>query len=234
MADAYVVASGTESESVNDDPLSDRLHRLSLAPPPHSSAAADQLPRELWTEVLRHTAASFAVDWVCSMAYEISDPHGDGDWWNPIRGIADVRLRYEFKLDRRRATGPRLLRARFTRCVCPFFKTEEEWLNMTVARQNAIEHHFARWANIAPFLELRVELPDDPYSFDWQSRIARFVFVRSQDPSNQPSVIELSPGWSQMCRRTLLRVRDELNDKFQMTLRDQNGQLIRPQREVWN
>jgi hypothetical protein len=212
MADAYVVASDGESQSINDDPLSDRLHRLSLAPP-------QSLPRELWTEVLRHTAASFAVDWVCAMAYEVLDPHGGGDWWDRIRGIVDVRLRYEFKLERRRPTGPRLLRARFTRCVCPLFKTtNEEWLNLTVARQTAIEDRFARSAIIAPFLELRVELPD--------AGAARFVFVRRLDPRNQPSLIELSPGWSLIGRRRLLSVSDQLNDKFHMPLRDQNGQLI--------
>jgi len=213
MANAYVVASGDEPEH------------------------GQQLPSDMWTEVLRHTAARFAVEWDCAMAFSVPDPGGDS-WFDVIRGSACVRLRYEFKLERRRATGPRMLRARFTRCVCPRFKrADRRWLALTEAQQEAIEHHFARSATIAPFLELRVQLPDDPDSFNWGSRIGRFVFVRrfsQDDPRNQPSLVELSPEWSQICRARLVHVRDQLQSLFHMDLRDQHGQLIWPRREIWD
>jgi len=213
MANAYVVAAGGARGTVDDE----------------------QLPRDMWTEVFRHTAARFAVDWVCTIAYSVPrDPEVES-WFDVIRGTVDVRLRYEFKLDRRRATGARTLRARFTRCVCPLFKTTQAWLDLTEAQQEAIEHLCARSATIAPFVELRVQLPDDPDSLpNWQNRTARFVFVRRHDPRNQPSLVELSPGWSQICRRRLISVRDQLQTLFHMDLRDQDGELIRPPREVWD
>lgn len=202
MANAYVVTSGDGREN------------------------GQELPRDMWTEVLRHTAARFAVEWDYLMAFNVPDPGGDGI----ILGPARVRLRYEFKLERRRATSPRMLRARFTRCVCPEFKrTARLWLNSTEAQQEAIEHYFARSATIAPFLELRVQLPDDPDSFHWQvpgARVGRFDFVRRLDATNQPSLMELSPGWSAISKERLISVRDQLRTLFHMDLRDQHGQLI--------
>ena len=236
MANAYVVAAGklddesdsesaSESASESEDALSNRLDRLSLAP-------AQSLPRELWTEVFRHTGASFCVDWDTVEAYSFADPE-DEDGVR-LRGIAGVTLRYEFRLEPRLG-GPRVLRARFTRCVCPWFKTrDDDWLELDVAQQRAIEHYFARSEIFAPFVELRVKLPDDLDSFSYESRTARFVFVRRRDSSNQPRLTELSPNWSRICRRELVRVRDQLHTKFHMTLRDQNGAPIQRPREVWD
>jgi hypothetical protein len=235
MANAYVVAAGNESERLDDeseseseDPLSNRLHRLSLAP----AQSREQLPRELWTEVLRHTAASFCVDCETVMAYSFADPEDEDG--ARLRGIAGLTLRYEFRLEPRLG-GPRVLRARFTRCVCPWFKTRDErWLDLDAAQQRAVEHHLAREEIFAPFEELRVQLPDDLDSFNYYSRTAQFVFVRRQDSSNQPRLTELSPDWSRICRRELVRVRDQLHTKFHMTLRDQNGAPIQPPRELWD
>jgi len=205
MADADVVTSGDGREN------------------------GQELPRDMWTEVLRHTAARFAVEWDYLMAFNVPDPGGDGH----ILGPARVRLRYEFKLERRRATSPRMLRARFTRCVCPEFKrTARLWLNCTEAQQEAIERHFARSATIAPFLELRVQLPDDPDSswpHHWSMpyvRVGRLDFVRRLDARNQPSLMELSPGWSALDKERLISVRDQLRTLFHMDLRDQHGRLI--------
>lgn len=219
MANAYVVASESESESVNDDPLSDSLHRLSLAPPqslPHSfDQLPDQLPRDLWTEILRHTHSSFVVDWLSIYRYDIQNPDHD------YRGSAIIRQRYEFKLERRRGTADRVLRARFTRRVCPFFKRDQEWLDMTQAQQSAIENAVARSEIIAPFLELRVLVPDNPDAMP-----SRFYFVRPEDDLLSQQYPTMSPIWSELYRGPLLRVRDQLKTLFHMDLREQNGQLI--------
>jgi len=204
MANAYVVAAG--DEPAGDEP--------------------EQLPRDMWTEVLRHTAARFAVEDVRPMTYSIRRNPAIPNYHDVIYGTADVRLRYEFKLERRRATGARRLRARFTECVCPVFKTTQAWLELTEAQQEAIEHHFARSAIIAPFLELRVQLHDDLERFSWQARVGRFDFVRRLDARNQPSLMELSPGWSAISKERLMSVRDQLRALFRMDLRDQHGQLI--------
>ena len=202
MANAYVVASGDEPEH------------------------GQQLPRDMWAEVLRHTAARFAVEDVRPMNYSIRRNPDIPNYHDVIYGTADVRLRYEFKLERRRATGPRMLRAHFTRCVCPLFKTTQAWLDLTEAQQEAIEHHFARSAIIAPFLELRVQVHDYVERFGWQARVGRFDFVRRLDARNQPSLMELSPGWSAISKERLISVRDQLRALFHMDLRDQHGQLI--------
>jgi len=203
MANAYVVASGDEPEH------------------------GQQLPSDMWTEVLRHTAARFAVDWVCTIAYSVPRDPAVESWFDVIRGTVDVRLRYEFKLERRRATGARMLRARFTRCVCPLFKTTQAWLALTGAQQEAIEQLCARTQTFAPFEELRVELPEDLDSLPNAHKPTRFIFVRRHN-------VELSPKWSEIARRRLMSVRDQLQALFHMDLRDQHGQLVRPPREIWD
>jgi hypothetical protein len=201
MANSYVVAAPTQS-----------LPHSSEQPPDH---LPDQLPRDLWAEVLRHTADSFAVDCLSIYHYDIQNPDHD------YRGSAIIRLRYEFKLERRRVAADRVLRARFTRRVCPFFKRSQEWLDMTPAQQSAIENAVARTVIIPPFADLRVLLEPDP-----DARPSRFYFVREQDDLVSQQHPTMSPIWSELYRGVILRVRDQLKTVFHMDLRDQNGQLI--------
>ena len=117
------------------------------------------LPPELQNEVLRNTAAEFTVDWLTTFSYNFKDV-AHNTWYN---GIAVVNLCYEFKLERMRARGQRVLRARFTRGVSPYFKrSDPEWLKMGQAQQTAIEKFVARTAIIEPFLELRVMVHENP------------------------------------------------------------------------
>jgi hypothetical protein len=175
------------------------------------------LPAELQTKILRQTTQNFTVDWLATEKYEFYD-FAHNVWY---KGSAAVNVCYEFKLvfsTTKRDTGKRVLCARFTRGVSPFFKTSDpEWLNMGQAQQKAIENYLARTAIIEPFSELRVQLSDNP-----DVNPSRFYFVRNED--------ELSPIWSELYRYQLLRVRDQLKTVFNMDLRDQKGQLIQTPR----
>ena len=184
--------------------------------PPAPLPSTFELPRDMQTEVLRHTAASFAVDWLTICHYDFHDPADNAHY----RGSAVAELRYEFKLERRRATAPRVLRARFTRRVCPFFKTTDEWRNMPSTQQTAIENHLRRTCAVAPFSELRVLLSDAP-----DDRPSRFYFVRS-NLIHEVNQTQFSPPWSQLYRGQLLRVRDKLRTICHMDVRDQPGQLL--------
>ena len=120
------------------------------------------LPAELQKQILRQTTQNFTVDWLATEDYKFYDV-AHNEWYS---GIAVVNVCYEFKLvfsTTKRGTGKRMLRARFTRGVSPFFKTSDsEWRNMSQAQQTAIENYFARTAIIEPFSELRVQLSDNP------------------------------------------------------------------------
>jgi len=196
MANAYLI----------DPQLPDQLPKTDPELP-------DQLPSDLWKKVLRHTEANVAVDWTLPMGYKIylqeyEDPFEPPD----LHGWADVRLCYEFKLERRTPTDGPVLSALFTRCVCPVFKSENEgWRNLTVEQRTAVENHFARSATIEPFLELRVQ-------FIWYgcSRFAQFFFIRRDGRDK-------SPDWSKICRRELFRVLDELTTKLHTTVHDLEG-----------
>jgi hypothetical protein len=176
------------------------------------------LPPELQTQVLRHTAVEFTVDWLTTFSYNFKD-FTHNTWYN---GIAVVKLCYTFKLERMRATGERVLRARFTRGVSSDFKrSDPEWLQMGQAQQTAIENFVARTAIIEPFLELRVLVPDNP-----DARSYRFYFVRNKDDLLSQQHENMSPVWSELYRGELLRVGDQLQTVFYMDLRDQNGTII--------
>lgn len=188
--------------------------------PRSSEQLPDQLPRDLWSEVLRHTADSFAVDCLDIYHYDIQNPDHD------YRGSAIIRLRYEFKLERRRLAADRVLRARFTRRVCPFFKKSQEWLDMTPAQQSAIESAVARTEIVPPFAELRVLFNLNTINPNPDARPSRFYFVREQDDLVSQQHPTMSPIWSEVYSSVLRRVRDQLKTVFHMDLRDQNGLLI--------
>ena len=182
------------------------------------------LPPELQNEVLRNTAAEFTVDWLTTFSYNFKDV-AHNTWYN---GIAVVNLCYEFKLERMRARGQRVLRARFTRGVSPYFKrSDPEWLKMGQAQQTAIEKFVARTAIIEPFLELRVMVHETP-----DARSSRFYFVRNQDDLVSQQHQIMSPIWSELYRDQFLRVGDQLKTLFCMDLRDQNENLIQTPRGV--
>jgi hypothetical protein len=90
------------------NPYGVRNEQEDQKPPSHF----DELPRDVQMEVLRRTAASFVVtfnyveDSVVLRRYEV---------WNRFAFVTMI-ARYEFRLVRRRASGPEML-ARFTRAL---------------------------------------------------------------------------------------------------------------------
>jgi hypothetical protein len=74
----------------------------------------DELPNDLQSLVLRHTAASFVVEFL-DIEYHTRHDDADDRWhdWS-----IPVIARYEFKLARRRASGPEMF-ARFMRALDP-------------------------------------------------------------------------------------------------------------------
>ena len=111
----------------------------------------DQLPRDLQGEVLKHTHASFEVAHHMEVAQSTLGlyPERVNGWLRRLPFVPVV-LRYEFKLQRRLADGPRMT-ARFSRSLDPALKQTDLWQTCPRQLQAIIERAAARVLEIEPF-----------------------------------------------------------------------------------
>jgi hypothetical protein len=167
----------------------------------------DTLPRDLQMEVPRHTAASFVVtDNYIEQSAVLRRYQEQA--LQRFSEFVSVIVCYEFKLERRRASGP-VMHARFTRAMDPAFKLGSEWGHMSAADQAELENSVRREAVFEDFTDLRY---DDQKVDERGYPYLLFNFLR-------PSGVEDAPNWSKFTPSVLEDVREKLEMVFGYTIK---------------
>jgi len=178
--------------------LPDRFHRL---------------PRDLQGEVIKHTAASFFVEWHSIHQFNDAQIYSGSV-------MVPVIARWEFKLERRLGTeargtaGERKMKARFIQDMDPQFKSTSAWLSISQPwHQRILEN----WCHLHDyhddFQDLRVNVDEsDKYPSD-------LTFIK-KGFQNQ------SHPWSGFHHNTLFELRDKLLSNFGMHLKTLDGRKV--------
>ena len=159
------------------------------------------------THELRHTAASFVVtDNYIEQSAVLRRYREQA--LQRFSEFVSVIVCYEFKLERRRVSGP-VMHARFTRAMDPAFKLGPEWGHMSAADQAELENSVRREAVFEDFTELRY---DDQKVDERGYPYLLFSFLR-------PSGVEDAPNWSKFRPSVLKDVREKLEMVFGYTIK---------------
>jgi hypothetical protein len=156
-------------------------------------------------EVLRHTAARFVV--TNNFDEDLDVLRRYVPWI--FLPYASVIMCYEFKLERRRASGP-VMHARFTRAMDPAFKLKPEWLSLSASDQIIIESWATLDAEFGPLQALRVDEDSDTNML--------FCFLRGGPPLMPRMLVEIAPRWSRFPRSVLADVREKMETVFHLPL----------------
>ena len=165
----------------------------------------DALPRNLQNMVLKHTAASFVVEW---RTIEQANLHG------VYIGPVPVISRWAFKLARRRASGPEMT-AKFTKALDPQFKSTLDWRLISEPWQKITLEH---WGELSDYHDNIKEVRVDVNESDKHPSLLYFI--------NRNAEVQKSHCWSGFHHNTLFEVRDKLLSEFGMHLRDARGRLV--------
>ena len=184
------------------NPYSVRIVQEEQRPP----RGFDTLPRDLQMQVLRHTAASFVVSFNYVERSAVLRRYREQSLQR-FSDLVHINACFEFKLERRRASGP-VMHARFTRVMDPAFKLEPEWGHISAAEQAQIENSVRCEAVFEAFTELRY---DDQKVDEKGYPYLLFSFLR-------PSGVEDAPKWSKFSPRVLEEVREKLKTVFGLDL----------------
>lgn len=160
------------------------------------------IPRELQTEVLGHTAAGFEVTFKTVQDMRHQPP------WLSLSSLPVV-VRCEFKLERRRASGPNM-HARFTQAVDPAFKLTPQWRSLSDLEQTKIEA-FRREAKFESFQQLKVDENRDTDML--------FCFLRGGPPQMPRMLVQRAPMWSRFSRSVLTDVHEKMDTVFRLPLK---------------
>ena len=162
-----------------------------------------EMPYDLHQLVVTHTAASFVVDYFDVLRYTECDDRGVMQHFN-----IPVLARYEFNLEERRTCSPKIS-AIFTRVVDPECKTSSVWQSLSTEKQDKFEEVVRHRAEYNDFSEVRVKkAANNDYGKSF------FYFIDTK------GIVKASEWWSGIYPDELLKVRNELEKKFHMKLRD--------------
>ena len=139
------------------------------------------------------------------------------DWvGHPNFKRVPVIVRYQFKLHRRRMSGPAVMLARFTQSLDPDFEQTSRWRDAGADVQAYVRSCVNRAAEYEPFSALQVKT----WSFDSEGSSADtgiFCFVRRQ--VDDTPVVEESHYWSRFPPIAILaEVREKLHMVFHIDL----------------
>ncbi len=166
----------------------------------------DRLSRELQSEILKRTHASFVVTHKMKIpANELALGPADALWQQHGLHFVPGVMRYEFKLQRRLADGPRMI-ARISRSLDPAFKQRALWHKFGPKRKTFIEDRAAKVIEIMPFSELKF---DDLDASTWL-----FYFVHGEAPH---SLVDMAPRWTRFARNS--EVLDEVRSNIESVFR---------------
>jgi hypothetical protein len=164
----------------------------------------DELPDDLQRLVRKHTAASFVVE-----HREPEELIGLSD--NTQFSLVPVILRYEFKLQRRLASGPQM-QARITRRLDPVHRQSDKYTHAPKYFQDALEDACKCEQVFAPFSALQVRM-HKPFS-------GLLCFVRGLDGPYFPlETHELADEWTECPRTVVAELREKLRTVFGVELR---------------
>ncbi len=164
------------------------------------------LPRDLQMEVLRHTAARFVV----TNKYE-EDLAGLRRQSPSIRlRYVSVIVRYEFHLERRRASGPEM-HAKFTKTLDPAWKLTDVWRSLSAADQAEIENWASHVDEFESFNVLKFYISQTSHTD------ILFCFLRRR-PLVPRILVEVAPNWSRFPRSVLTDVRNKMETVFNLPL----------------
>jgi len=162
-----------------------------------------EMPYDLHQLVVTHTTASFVVDYFDVLRYTECDDRGVMQHFS-----IPVLARYEFHLQERRTGSPKMS-AIFTRALHPIGKEHSEWQSMSTQQQHKLEEMVRHRAEYNDFSEVRVKkAANNDYSKSF------FYFIDTK------GTVKASEWWSGIYPDELLKVRNELEKKFHMQLRD--------------
>jgi hypothetical protein len=164
-----------------------------------------EMPYDLHQIMVAHTAASFVVDYFDVLRYLECDDRGIMQHFN-----IPVLARYEFNLEERRTGSPKMS-AIFTRAVDPICKTHSAWQSLSTQQQHKFEEMVRHRAEYEDFSEVRVKKEKATNN---NSSKSFFYFIDTK------GTVKASEWWSGIYPDELLKVRNELQKKFHMQLRD--------------
>ena len=162
-----------------------------------------EMPYDVHKIVVTHTAASFVVDYFDVHQYLEYDDRAVLHQFN-----IPVLARYEFNLKERQTSSPKMS-AIFTRALHPIGKEHSEWQSMSTQQQHKLEEMVRHRAEYNDFSEVRVKKAANN---DYSKSFFYFIYTKG--------TVKASEWWSGIYPDELLKVRNELEKKFHMQLRD--------------
>jgi len=169
----------------------------------------EDLSRDVQSLVLKHTHAEFEITHHTEVPQHLLGHirlggGGAANAWMRRLPNVPVVLRYQFKLQRRLADGPRMI-ARFSRCLDPALQQTALWQTCPPALQARLEHAARKVLEIEPFSELQYD-GHGPGAEHWI-----FCFVPTTgDPAYAPR------AWTRFRRDSAVldEVREKMRDVF--------------------
>ena len=195
MPNAYLVAPRLDALPRRLDALPRRL---------------DELPDDLQRLVRKHTAASFVVE---GHRQEYIGWLGDTNFRH-----VPVILRYEFKLQRRLASGPQM-QARITRRLDPAYKQTDTYRHAPQYFQDMLENEACKREQVlAPFSALRVKMRTR-YRTGIDLTLGLLCFVRVHEGPYFPvETHEFAYWWTECPLTVVAELREKLRTVFGVDL----------------